>query len=278
MMIAKNKKRSIKISTCFYFMFIALVIFFFLSPLLWMLLNSFKTALDIVKMPPKLIFAPTMENYINVFGAQNFLRYMWNSLVVAGGSVIIGLILGLPAAFSIARYKQHKLAVLILVSRIVPGITFLLPLFIMFRFLGLVDTYISLILSHLLVGLPFIVWVMVPFFEAIPADLMDAARVDGCSITQTFFKIILPISGPGIVTCSILTFIFSWNNFMFSIILASNDTKTVPVAIFNFIAFATIDWGGLMAASVIITLPVLVITLITQKYVISGLTAGAVKG
>ena len=267
-----------RILSVLYFSTIGLLVFFFLAPLLWMLFNSFRTALDIVRMPPNLSAPPTLENYRNVFGAQNFLKYMWNSLVVAGGSVIIGLILGLPAAFSIARYKQHKLAVLILVSRIVPGITFLLPLFIMFRFFGLVDTYFALILSHLLVGLPFIVWVMVPFFEAIPSDLTDAARVDGCSITQTFFRVILPISGPGIATCSILAFIFSWNNFMFSIILASNETKTVPVAIFNFIAYATVDWGGLMAASAVITLPVLVITLITQKYVIRGLTAGAVKG
>ncbi|MDR1732431.1 MAG: carbohydrate ABC transporter permease [Synergistaceae bacterium] len=267
-----------RILNVLYFVVMGTLVFFFIAPLLWMLFNSFKTALDIVKMPPALIFSPTLENYRNVFGAQNFLKYMWNSLAVAGGSVIIGLLLGLPAAFSIARYKQHKLAVLILISRIVPGITFLLPLFIMFRFFGLVDTYFSLILSHLLVGLPFIVWVMVPFFEAIPPDLVDAARVDGCSITQTFFRVILPISGSGIVTCSILAFIFSWNNFMFSIILASNETKTVPVAIFNFIAFATIDWGGLMAASVVITLPVLAITLITQKYVIRGLTSGAVKG
>ncbi|MDR1519789.1 MAG: carbohydrate ABC transporter permease, partial [Planctomycetota bacterium] len=152
------------------------------------------------------------------------------------------------------------------------------PLFIMFRQFRMVDTYTSLILSHLLVGLPFIVWVMVPFFESIPKDLIDAARVDGCSVFKTFIRIILPISMPGVVTGGILAFIFSWNNFMFSIVLASNRTKTVPVAVFNFIAYAQIDWGGLMAAAVIITVPVLFITIITQKYVIRGLTAGAVKG
>lgn len=261
-----------------YFATITVLVLFFLLPLLWMVLNSLKTPIEIVEIPPKLIFTPTLDNYRNVFGTQNFLKYMWNSLVVAGGSTLVGLIIGLPAAFSIARYKQHKLAVFILVSRIVPGITFLLPLFIMFRKFNMVDTYAALILSHLLVGLPFIIWVMVPFFEAIPMDMYDAARVDGCSVTQTFLRIILPVSVPGIVTASILSFIFSWNNFMFSIILATNDTKTVPVAIFNFIAYAQIDWGGLMAAAVIITLPVLLITIVTQKYVIRGLTAGAVKG
>lgn len=273
-----TKQTKKKIGNIVYFSTIIVLLLFFLLPLLWMVLNSFKTPIDIVEVPPKLIFKPTLRNYENVFGTQNFLKYMWNSLIVAAGSVVIGLIIGLPAAFSIARYKQHKLAVFILVSRIVPGITFLLPLFIMFRRMGMVDTYSALILSHLLVGLPFIIWVMVPFFEAIPMDMYDAARVDGCSVTQTFLKIILPVSVPGIVTAAILSFIFSWNNFMFSIILATNETKTVPVAIFNFIAYAQIDWGGLMAAAVIITLPVLVITIVTQKYVIRGLTAGAVKG
>ncbi|HTU01802.1 MAG TPA: carbohydrate ABC transporter permease, partial [Candidatus Sulfotelmatobacter sp.] len=138
--------------------------------------------------------------------------------------------------------------------------------------------YLSLILTHLLVGLPFIVWVMVPFFEAIPVSLEEAARVDGASMLQVFLRIVLPISGPGIVTGAILAFVFSWNNFMFSIVLATNRTKTLPVAIYNFISYAQIDWGGLMAAAVVITLPVLILALLTQRYVVKGLTAGAVKG
>ena len=276
----KRRRRSLGkvVMNILYYGTILACVFFFLLPLLWMLLNAFKTPLQIVELPPKLIFTPTLENFENVFKSQNFGRYILNSLVIAGGSTILGLVLGLPAAFSIAMYKQKKLAVFILISRMVPGITFLLPLFIMFRAFGLVDSYTSLILSHLLVGLPFIVWVMVPFFESIPKDLIDAARVDGCSIFSTFLRIILPISLPGVVTAAILSFIFSWNNFMFSIVLAQHETKTVPVAIFNFIAYAQIDWGGLMAAAVVITLPVLVITIFTQKYVIRGLTAGAVKG
>ncbi|MDR1535087.1 MAG: carbohydrate ABC transporter permease [Planctomycetota bacterium] len=261
-----------------YYGTIVLCVFFFLLPLLWMLLNALKTPLQIVELPPKLFFMPTLANFENVFSSQNFLQYIYNSLIIAGGSTLLGLVLGLPAAFSIALHKQKKLAVFILVSRMVPGITFLLPLFIMFRNFRMVDTYTSLILSHLLVGLPFIVWVMVPFFESIPRDLMDAARVDGCNVFSTFIRIIIPISMPGVVTGGILSFIFSWNNFMFSIVLASNRTKTVPVAIFNFISYAQIDWGGLMAAAVTITVPVLVITILTQKYVIRGLTAGAVKG
>ncbi len=261
-----------------YYVAVGLVLIFFLLPFLWMLLNSFKTPLDIIKLPPDLIFTPTLDNYINVFTSQNFAYYLWNSTVIGGLSTLFGLVLGLPAGYAIARYNQQGIAIAILLARIVPGITFLIPLFILFRQLQWVDTYQSLILAHMLVGLPFIVWVMVPFFEAIPRELEEAARVDGASMMQIFARIVLPISGPGIVTGAILAFVFSWNNFMFSIVLATNRTKTVPVAIYNFISYAQIDWGGLMAAAVVITLPVLILALITQRYVVRGLTAGAIKG
>lgn len=255
-----------------------LVVFFMLTPFLWMVLNAFKTPLQIIKLPPELIFTPTLRNFQNVFGTQNFMRYIMNSLIIGAGCTLVGLLIGLPAAYSIARYRQNRLALTILMARMVPGITFLVPLFIVFRTLGLVDTYTSLILTHMLVGLPFIVWVMVPFFESIPRELTEAAVVDGASAVRAFVTVVLPLSGPGIVTASILSFVFSWNNFMFSIVLASSRTRTVPVAIYNFISYAQIDWGGLMAAAVVITLPVLVLAIVTQRYVIRGLTAGAIKG
>ncbi len=261
-----------------FYVLVLVILIFFLAPFLWMLLNSFKTPLQIVKMPPEFIFTPTLANYQNVFANQKFGQFLLNSIIIGGGSTFFGLVLGLPAAYAIARYKQYGIATAILVARIVPGITFLIPLFIIFRQLQMIDTYQSLILAHMLVGLPFIVWVMVPFFESIPSELEEAARVDGASIFQAFFRIILPISGPGIVTAAILAFVFSWNNFMFSIQLATSNTKTVPVAIYNFIGYAQIDWGGLMAAAAVITLPVLILALVTQRYVIRGLTAGAVKG
>ncbi len=271
-------KRTNVFGELIFFAAIALVLMFMLMPFLWMLLNSFKTPLQINQLPPDLLFVPTLQNYVNVFRAQNFGRYLWNSTVIGGGSTLFGLLLGLPAAYAIARYQQHGIALAILLARIVPGITFLIPLFILFRAFGLIDTFASLILAHMLVGLPFIVWVMVPFFEAIPHELEEAALVDGASVLQTFIRIILPISGPGIVTGAILAFVFSWNNFMFSVVLATNKTKTVPVAIYNFISYAQIDWGGLMAAAVLITLPVLLLALLTQRYVVRGLTAGAIKG
>ena len=275
----RRKRRTSKVlGNLLYALLLFLVATFLLTPFLWMVLNAFKTPLQIIKLPPELIFQPTLRNFENVFGTQNFMRYIMNSVIIGAGCTLIGLLIGLPAAYSIARFRQNRLAIGILMARMVPGITFLVPLFIVFRQLGLVDTYTSLILAHMLVGLPFIVWVMVPFFESIPRELTEAAVMDGASAIRAFVMVVLPLSGPGIVTAAILSFVFSWNNFMFSIVLASNKTRTVPVAIYNFISYAQIDWGGLMAAAVVITLPVLVLAIVTQRYVIRGLTAGAVKG
>ena len=151
-------------------------------------------------------------------------------------------------------------------------------LFIIFTFMGIVDTYLALILAHMLVALPFIVWVMVPYFESLPRELEESASIDGSSIFNSFMKIILPLSGPGLATSSILSFVFSWNNFMFAIILSGRTTRTLPVAIYGFISYTDIDWGGIMAGSVVITIPIILISLILQRYIISGLMAGAVKG
>lgn len=261
-----------------YFAIVFLLLMLFLSPFLWMVYCSFKTPIELSKLPVNWLKGLTLDNYNKVFVQQNFFKFIKNSLIVAGGSTIFGLILGLPAAFAIARHGMKKASMLILVSRMMPGITFLLPLYIMFRQIGIVDTYLSLILSHMLTGLPFIIWLMTPFFESIPKDLVEAAIVDGAGAMTAFLRVVLPLSVPGIVTASILSFTFSWNNFMFSIVLATNKTRTVPVAIYNFISYASIDWGGLMAAATVITIPILILAITTQRYVIRGMTAGAVKG
>lgn len=250
----------------------------FIFPFVWMVLSSLKTQIEIITMPPKWIFQPTLFHYREVFAQYQFGQFIWNSLITSLLSTIFSLVLGLPAAYAIARYRQNGLGMTILLARIVPGITFLIPWFMIFSRLRLVDTYTILILSHMLVGLPFIIWVMVPFFEALPRELEEAALVDGSTRQGAFFRILLPLTGPGVLTSSILSFVFSWNNFMFSNVLTGGKTKTLPVAIFNFLSYSEINWGGLMAAAVIITIPILIIALIAQKYIVEGLTAGAVKG
>lgn len=267
-----------RISRILFPILILLIIVPVLFPFVWMLMSSFKTQVDIISWPPRFIFAPTMQNYSRVFGEQNFLQYLRNSLIVGGAAVVFALIMGLPAAYSIARFGQKKLSLFILVARLMPGISFLMPWYIVFSRLRLMDSYIALVLSHILITLPMVVWLMSPYFEAIPREMEESARVDGATQQRAFLQIILPLSGPGIVTATTLSFIFSWNNFMFSQVLSQQKTRTLPIAVYNFLSYVEVDWGAVMAAAVAIMAPAIVLTMIFQKYVIKGLTAGAVKG
>lgn len=247
-------------------------------PFFWMLISSFKTQVDIISWPPKLLFVPTLDNYAKVFEEQDFLKYFLNSTIVGVTAIAFSLLLGLPAAYSIARFKQRRLSLLILLARLMPGISFLMPWYIIFSRLGLMDSHIALILSHMLITLPVVVWIMATYFESIPVELDESGMVDGAPRQRVFLQIVLPLSGPGVVTATTLSFIFSWNNFMFSQVLSMEKTKTLPIAIYNFVSYAEVDWGGVMAAAVSIIAPAIVLTMIFQKYVVKGLTMGAVKG
>lgn len=253
---------------------VAVIIF----PFVWMLESALKTQVDIIAWPPRFIFTPTLQNFQRVFVEQNFLLYLKNSVIVAFGAVMFSLLLGLPAAYSIARFHQTKLSMLILVARLLPGISFLMPWYVVFSRLRLMDSYTALILSHMLIALPLIVWTMSPYFGAIPSELEEAAMVDGLPQQKSFLLIVLPLSMPGIVTATTLSFIFSWNNFMFSQVLSQQRTRTLPIAVYNFLSYVEVDWGAVMAAAVAIMFPAIVLTMIFQKYVVQGLTAGAVKG
>lgn len=257
---------------------IAVVSLVFLLPLVWMLLSAFKTSLDITDPSAMFSFSPTLRNFQNVLTEQNFMPFIWNSLVVGLISTAISLVIGVPAAYAMARHGMHRSSGTLLLARIIPGVSLLVPWYFVFSRMGLVGGYTPLVVSHMFVTLPLIAWIMLSFFQGIPLELEEAGRVDGLSQIGVFRKIALPLAVPGIATASILAFIFSWNNFMFALVLSGEQTRTLPVAIFNFIAYSSIDWGGLMAASVIITLPVMVMALFTQKYIVSGLTAGATKG
>ena len=186
--------------------------------------------------------------------------------------------LGLPCAYAIGRAKMHFFSGIILMIRIVPAISFLVPWYLLFTKLGLTGTYTSLIICHFIVSLPTIIWIMIPYFETIPKALEESAKIDGASNFKAFISIMIPLAKPGIFTSGILAFINSWNNFMFAQILCSSRTTTLPIAIYQFISYANINWGGIMAASVIITLPIILISFLLQRHVITGLTAGAVKG
>jgi multiple sugar transport system permease protein len=261
-----------------FYLVVAGIVLVVLFPFFWMLTSSFKTQVDIISWPPKIIFTPTLDNYVKVFGEQNFLKYFLNSTIIGGVAVGLSLLIGLPAAYSIARFTQQKLSVFILLARLMPGISFLMPWYIIFSRLNLIDSYIALILSHMLIVLPIVVWVMSAYFSSIPREMEESAMVDGASRAYSFLVVILPLSGPGIVTATTLSFIFSWNNFMFSQVLSMEKTRTLPIAVYNFVSYAEVDWGGVMAAAVAIMAPAILLTMIFQKYVVKGLTMGAVKG
>jgi multiple sugar transport system permease protein len=261
----------------------AFAVFLIVSPailvFLWMLSLSLKNELDNTAYPP--VFwpsEPAWGNYVAIFEQNPFLLYTWNSIIVSGVSTLVALVVGVPAGYGLAKARAQGLGVLVLISRITPGLSYLIPLFILFRALGLTGTLYPLIIIHLVISVPIVVWVMMGFFENLPAELEEAALIDGATLWQAFIHVMLPLSRPGIVVGAILSFIFSWNNFIFGVVLAGRETRTLPVAVYNSLSFEQLSWGPLAAAALVVTLPVLVLTIFVQKEIVSGLAAGAVKG
>jgi len=261
----------------------ALAVLVLVSPaalvFLWMLSLSLKTEIENIAYPPVFIPAtPTFDNFAEVFRASPFARYTLNSIIVTGSAVLLALLIGVPAGYGIAKAKAFKLAIVVLISRITPGLSYLIPLFILFQWLGLTGTLWPMVISHLVITVPIVVWIMIGFFESVPPDLEEAALIDGATLWQAFRHILLPLARPGIVVSAILAFIFSWNNFIFGVILTGRETRTLPVAVYNVLTFEQIAWGPLAAAALIVTLPVLVLTVIAQREIVAGLTTGGVKG
>jgi len=249
-----------------------------LAPTVWMVLSSFKPSFEVTSYPPTLIFQPTFENYTILWETTPFLSYAVNSFVVTIGSTLLGLIFGIPAAFAVSWSRVTWPAILTLAARMAPGTLFLLPWYIMFREVGLIGSYTALILSHAVITMPIVIWVLLPFFDNIPRSVFEAAQIDGCSVPRVLWRIAMPLVGSGIAVSSILAFVFSWNFFLFALVLSNSDTKTLIAAAFNFVGEGATQWGSLMAAATLIALPPLVLAILVQRWLVSGLTLGAVKG
>ena len=240
---------------------------------------SLKNEVDNTAYPPVFIpNPPTLANFVKVFAEERFPELhdqLGDRVVLATG---LALLLGVPAGYGIAKARATKAAVLILIARVTPGLSYLIPLFLLFQWLGLIGTLTPLVITHLVITVPIVVWMMIGFFEGLPAELEEAALVDGATIWQAFRYVAMPLARPGIAVAMILAFIFSWNNFIFGVVLAGRTTRTLPVAVYNMLTFEQISWGPLAAAALVVTAPVLLLTLLMQKEIVAGLTAGGVKG
>ena len=244
-----------------------------------MLSLSVKYEIDNAAYPPILIperFA--WKNYASVIESNRFGLFFVNSLIVTGSATLLALAIGVPAGYGIARMKAVKAAVVVLIARMTPGLSYLIPLFLLFQWLGLMGTLVPQIIAHLVITVPIVIWIMIGYFETTPMELEEAAVIDGATRWQVFRHVALPIAKPGMAVAFILAVIFSWNNFVFGVVLAGRETRTLPVAVYNMLSFEQLSWGPLAAAALIVTLPVLLLTIFAQRQIVAGLTGGRGEG
>lgn len=270
---------------------LALVVAFFMFPIFWIILMSFQTNETILRVPPSLFFEPTLENYRALITGRletaagalkiEFMRNLWNSVLLSVTSVSLALVLGVPAAYAFARLKfrgAEDIAFTLLSFRFAPPLLVLLPLTIYFQQIGLADTYVGLIWVYQLICLPLILWIVRGYFEDISLDVEYAYRIAGHGWFATFRRIALPLAGPGIAAAGLLAFIFAWNNFIFALVLASADKQPVTVGALAFVTASGIQFGQVAAGIILSIAPVLALALYAQRYLVEGLSLGAVKG
>ncbi|MBN9345468.1 MAG: carbohydrate ABC transporter permease [Devosia sp.] len=260
---------------------------FVVFPLFWIGAMSFKQEIDIFAYPPKFLdFSPTLDNYLDVFGllggeaATGFGKYFVNSLLIVGVALAATVVLGTMAAYALARLRfpgRGTIAFLLILVRMVPILTVLLPLYVLYRNAGLYNTYLGLIMAYLFVGVPFYTWLVRGHVDAVPIEIEEAARIDGCNTFQMLFVVVVPVMLPGIVSAALLSSIYMWNNFLFALILAGPDLLPVSTALLNYLGYSS-DYGNLAAACVITSAPVVMVGFLIQRYIVAGLSSGAVKG
>lgn len=260
---------------------IAIFLIGVLVPILTVAVNSLKLPADIFTREPSLFFTPTLENYAKVFGQLDFARNLLNSAIVGVGSTGLSLLLGIPFAYALARLPirgREWWARGILFSRMVPAVALVVPMFVIFQQLHLTGSYLALILAHTSFNLPIVIWMMRSFFEDLPIELEEAAMVDGSGRIGAFLRVALPLSSPGIAATAVLCVLFSWNEFLFALVLSGSATKTVPIGVSSFIGTVSVDWGGSSAAAIVALVPIFILGLAAQRFLVRGLTFGGVKG
>jgi multiple sugar transport system permease protein len=272
---------------------------FMLFPIYWTFASSLKTPVDVFAKPPKWFFWPTWHNYAVVFGLtiptelegmtqemagagqSQFPRYLLNTVIISVGSTLLSLLLGCTAAYALARSQlRARRAIMtgVLITRLIPPIVTLVPIYVLWRNLNLLNTYQGMILAFLIFNLPFTIWMMHSFFIELPVELEEAALVDGCSRTQALVRIVLPLAAPGLAATSVFLVLASWNEFLFASVLGGGNAQMLAPSILSFITDKAILWGRLYAASSVILVPVLILTFLVQRFMGKGLIGGAIKG
>lgn len=254
---------------------------FTLGPLAWIVLMSLKTPDQIVSNPPLFFFAPTFENYLEVFSGPEFLTPFMNSLIVTFGSLLLTLVIGLPTAYALARFSfrgRENIAFGILSIRFAPELLIILPLYLIFQQSGLSDTYLGLILAYQLVTLPMLVWMLRSFIEDLPGELEEAVAVDGGTRWTAFRHVLFRLIAPGLGASLMLSFVWAWNNYTLPLVLSGRGTQTVTTGLQQYIGYQSIEWGPMAAATVISVIPGILFAIFALRWIVGGLTAGTVKG
>jgi multiple sugar transport system permease protein len=257
------------------------IVFIALAPLLWFLQIAFKPQVLAWEMPPKFIFIPTFDNFIKILSSgKSFFDAYKSSCIVSFFTTLISLFLGTTAGYAMARsdFKLTRyMGIWIILTRMAPPMIFLLPFYNMLRIVQLSGTYLGIIIAYMVITLPFVTWMMSSYFQTIPEEIEQSAMIDGCNRIQVLFRIAVPVSLPALVTCTIFSFIYSWNEFLFALVVTGRGTKTVPIMIQGFMSSDGIEWGSLAATAFLVILPVLLVAMVNQKGFVRGLIGGAIK-
>lgn len=274
-----NRVRRRLITIIAYF-FAILTIAGTIFPILWIFSISLKTQRDAFAMPPVWIFKPVWSNYARIWQTAGFAHAFTNSVAVTLVGVSLSLVVGIPAAYALNQLAfrgKGFISIWLLITYMFPEFLFIIPMYVLYQKLGLYDTQIGLALVYQVFVLPFVIWLMRGFLNDVPAELEDAARIDGCSRLQALIQIYLPLTAPGISATAILSAIWIWNEITIALALTFDTAKTVTVAAAGFRGYAAIDWGGMTAASIVSIVPMLLFAAFAQRYIVEGLTLGAVK-
>ena len=266
-----------------YYVIMGIYCILIIAPIYWMFLLSVYTRRAAFQVPPNWFDIPsmTLKHYRYLIGEANFLHFFLNSTIVASGSVVLSLSLGVPAAYALSemRFKgKFWLSFWVLCTRMAPPMGFAIPFFLIYRDLGLLDTRIGLMLVYLSFNLSLVIWMAATFLREVPNELQEAARIDGASVLQTFGKVVIPLISPGLATMAIFCFLLSWNEFLFALILTRSASRTAPVAILSFTTRVGVEWGNVSGGGILIIIPVIIFSFLLRRYLIKGLTGGAIKG